>query len=117
MVNLEPRTDAWLLDTATDVHLHHKNVRLISTDVFSVWLHTLTHVNFNHVNKTKVRQKLLSLNEKLSKVQLLRLRATFHALPLFYLRTYILRTYARKNFAKLEINPLGATPLNVIQLT
>ena len=29
---------------------------------------------------------MLSLNEKLSEVQLLRLRATFHALPLFYLR-------------------------------
>ena len=30
---------------------------------------------------------MLSLNEKLSEVQLLRLQATFHALPLFYLRT------------------------------
>ena len=29
----------------------------------------------------------ISLNEKLSEVQLLRLRATFHALPLFYLHT------------------------------
>ena len=37
---------------------------------------------------------MLSLNEKLSEVQFLGLRATFHALPLFYLRTYILRTYA-----------------------
>ena len=33
------------------------------------------------------------------------LRATFHALPLFYLRTYILLKYARKNYATLEINP------------
>ena len=48
-----------------------------------------------------------SLNEKLSEVQLLRLRATFHELPLFHLRTYILRTYARKNYATLEINPWG----------
>ena len=39
----------------------------------------------------------LSLNEKLSKVQLLRLRATFHALPLFYLRTQILRPFAHEN--------------------
>ena len=44
---------------------------------------------------------MLSLNEKLSEVQLLRLRATFHALPLFYLQTYILGTYARKNNATL----------------
>ena len=48
---------------------------------------------------------MLRLNEKLSEVQLLRLRATFHALPLFYLRTYIFLTYARKNYATLEINP------------
>ena len=47
---------------------------------------------------------MLSLNEKLSEVQLLRLRATSHALPLFYLRTLIFDTYARKNYA-LEINP------------
>ena len=48
---------------------------------------------------------MLRLNEKLSEVQLLRLRATFHALPLIYLRTYIFLTYARKNYATLEINP------------
>ena len=36
------------------------------------------------------------LNVKFSDVLLLRLHATFHALPLFYLRTLILRTYARK---------------------
>ena len=48
---------------------------------------------------------MLILNEKLSEVQLLRLRATFHGLPLFYLRTYIFLTYARKNYATLEINP------------
>ena len=52
---------------------------LISTDVFLA-----THVNFNHLNKIEARYKVLSLNEKLSEVQLLRLpiRATF----LFYLR-------------------------------
>ena len=43
---------------------------------------------------------MLSLKEKLSEFQLLLLRATFHALPLFFLRTEILRTSAR-----LEINP------------
>ena len=47
----------------------------------------------------------MSLNEKLSEVQLWRLRATFHALPLFYFLTVILRTYARKNYAALEIHP------------
>ena len=29
-------------------------------------LRTLTHVNFNHVNKIEARQKVLSLNEKLT---------------------------------------------------
>ena len=48
---------------------------------------------------------MLSLNEKLSEVHLLRLRATFHdALPLFHLRTQILRKYARKNHATNVIN-------------
>ena len=42
---------------------------------------------------------------KLSEVQLLRLRATVDALPLFYLQTYILHKYARKNYAAVEINP------------
>ena len=45
------------------------------------------------------------LNEKLSEVHLLRLRAIFHdALPLFHLRTQILRKYARKNHATNVIN-------------
>ena len=53
------------------------------------WLRTLTHVNFNHVNKIEAiaRSKVLSLNEQSSEVQLLCLRETFHALPLFHLRT------------------------------
>ena len=42
---------------------------------------------------------------KLKEVLLLRLRATFDTLLLFYLRTQILRTYARKNYATVEINP------------
>ena len=54
---------------------------------------------------------MLSLNEELSEVHLLRLRETFHALSLFYLRTQILRTYARKNYATMEINPNGGFPL------
>ena len=51
------------------------------------WLRTLRHVNCNHVNKTEVSYGVLTLNVKLSEVLLLRLRATFHTLPLFYLRT------------------------------
>ena len=51
------------------------------------WLRTLTQVNFNHVNKIEARYKLLRLNMKLSEILLLRLRATFQTLPLFYLRT------------------------------
>ena len=43
--------------------------------------------NYNHVNKKDARYKVLSLNVKLSEVQLLSLRATFHALPLFFWRT------------------------------
>ena len=43
---------------------------------------------FNHVNKIiEARQKVLRLNVKLSEVLRLRLRATFHTLPPFYLRT------------------------------
>ena len=56
----------------------------------------ITQVNFNHVNKIEARQKVLSLNEKLSEVQRLRLRATFHA---------CLILVARENYATLEINP------------
>ena len=61
-------------------------LRLISTDAFLATL-VNRHVNFNHVNKIEARYKVLSVNEKLSEVQILRLRVTFHALPLFYLRT------------------------------
>ena len=53
---------------------------LISTDAF---LATLTQIHFNHVNKIEARYKLLRLNLKLSEILLLRLRATFHKLPLF----------------------------------
>ena len=47
---------------------------------------------------------MLRLNVKLREVLLLRLRATFHTMPLFYLRTLFLRTYARKNYVTVEIN-------------
>ena len=47
----------------------------------------------------------MRLNVKLKEVLLLRLRATFDTLLLFYLRAQILRTYARKNYATVEINP------------
>ena len=50
------------------------------------WLCTLTQVNFNHVNKIEARCKLFRLNVKLNEILLLRLRASFHTLPVFYLR-------------------------------
>ena len=52
------------------------------------WLGTLTHVKLILITWIKNRQdKRMNLNEKSSEVQILRLRATFHALHLFYLRT------------------------------
>ena len=42
------------------------------------------HVTFNRVNKIEAR---LRLNVKLNEVLLLRLRAAFDTLPVFYLRT------------------------------
>ena len=51
------------------------------------WLRTFTHVNFNHANNAEARYRALRLIVKLSEVQLLRLRATVHALRLFYLQT------------------------------
>ena len=58
------------------------------------WLRTLTHVNFDHVNKTEARQKELNLNQKFNEVQLLRLRATFpHWLYFICHRNF----YARKH--------------------
>ena len=38
------------------------------------WLRTLTHVNFNHVNKREARYKVFRLNVKLTEVLLLRLK-------------------------------------------
>ena len=45
-----------------------------------------THVNSTHVNIIEARYKVSSLNVNLNEVQLLRLRATFYTLPLFYLQ-------------------------------
>ena len=73
------------------------------------WLRTLMHVNFNHVIKIEARYKVLRLNVKLSEVLLLRLRATFHKLPLFSRFANVnfthVRTYLRKNYATVEVNP------------
>ena len=66
--------------------LANSTQRLIYADAFMA-ICTLTQVNFNHVNKIKVRYKLLRLNVTLSEILLLRLRATFQTLPLFYVRT------------------------------
>ena len=60
-------------------------LRLISTDAFLAT--HLNALNFNHVNKIEARYKVLRLNMKLREVLLLRLCATFHTLPLFYLPT------------------------------
>ena len=73
-------------------------------------LRTLTHENFNHVNQIEVRHKVLRLNVKLSEFLLFRLhiivRAAFHTLPLFYLRTQILRSYARNNYVTVDTSYL-----------
>ena len=45
------------------------------------------HVNFTRVNRIEAIQDIKCLNVKLREVQLLPLRATFHTLPLFYLRS------------------------------
>ena len=47
-----------------------------------------THANFTRVNKIEARYRVLSLNMKWSEIQFLRLRATFHALPLLYLEIH-----------------------------
>ena len=69
-------------------------------------LRTLSTENLSHVDKIEAIYKMLRVNVKLSEVLLLRLRATFHALPLFYLFSNVnLRTYARKKYETVEINP------------
>ena len=65
------------------VEIHHKGRFPLSRNFPYVYM----HVNFNHVSNIEPRYKVLRLNEKLSEVQLLRLRVAFQTLPLFYLRT------------------------------
>ena len=50
------------------------------------WLRTLTHVNFNYVNKIEAREKVLSSNKKLSE------------------RKVYARTLVKNNYATLEIS-------------
>ena len=72
-----------------------------------VRLRTLTHVNFNHLNKIEAKYKVLKLNGKLNEVLLLRLRATFHSLPLYNIcgrKFYARIMYGRKNYAIVEVN-------------
>ena len=52
------------------------------------------------VNEIEAMYERPRVKGKLSKVQLLRLRVTFHTLPQFYLRAF-----TRKNYAILEIHP------------
>ena len=63
-----------------------------------------------YVNKIKTRQKVLSLNEKLSEVQFLRFACTSDlsciASPaILFANVNFTQSYARKNYATLEINP------------
>ena len=71
--------------------LANSTLRLIFTDAFLA-MHVNALVNFNHINKIEARYKLFRLIVKLSEILLLRLRATFQTLPLFYLQPEILRT-------------------------
>ena len=89
----------WILSSSRDASVHSMNLtckwiyakfsKELPWSWFSLtrfWLRTLTHVNFNHVNKMEAGYKVSRLNVKLSEVLLFRLRAAFHTLPLFYLR-------------------------------
>ena len=69
------------------------------------YLSVHAHVNFTLVNQKEARYEVSRLNVKLSDVRILRFRATFQTLHLFYLRTKLLRTYAPKNYAAAEIHP------------
>ena len=64
-------------------------------------------MNFNHLNKIEAKYKVLKLNGKLNEVLLLRLRATFHSLPLYNIcgrKFYARIMYGRKNYAIVEVN-------------
>ena len=65
------------------------------------WLRTLTHVNFNRVNKIEAKYKVLRLNVKLREVLLFAyVRPFIHCLYFICERKF----YARKNYATVEIN-------------
>ena len=51
--------------------------------------------------------KSVELKREVERGSTLRLRETFHKLPLFYLRKCVLRTYARKNYATVEIHSIS----------
>ena len=63
------------------------------------------HVNFTRVNKIETRFDVFHLNVKLSKVQLLLVRAIFHALPLLFANLNF--KHVRQNYVTEEINPYG----------
>ena len=73
-------------------------------------LRTLTHVNFNHVNQIEVRHSI-EIKRQIKRVSTyfeayIIVRAAFHTLPLFYLRTQVLRTCARKNYVTVDTSYL-----------
>ena len=65
------------------------------------WLRTLTHENFNHLNKIEARYKGLRLNVKLSEVYLLRSCIA----SILFANVNFAHVYTRKNYATVEINP------------
>ena len=92
-VKVEPRstlTFTWGISYIASISFTRVNFTCIRTEKYALtrfWLRTLTHVTFNHVNKIEGRYKVLRLNVTLNEVLLLRLRATFDTVPLFYLKT------------------------------
>ena len=73
-------------------------------------------VKFTSVNKMEAMYERLRVNVKVergSTFNIYNVHATFHTLPLFYLRTYILRACASKDYATVEIRlrrPQSAGP-------
>ena len=72
----------------SDIEINAGQLSSVRVDFHSRIIFTClyTDANFNHINKIEPRYKVLSLKVKLIEIQLLSLRATFHALPLYYLR-------------------------------
>ena len=58
-----------------------------------------THEKFTRVNEIEAMLEKPFVNVKVEQGSTLRLRVTFHTLPLFYLRAY-----AQKKYAKVEIH-------------